>query len=108
LRTLSTFDDQDVSDVCGYALRRPYRKRVAIKRHEFLRKPNATVAECPVASRLEVSRTAVETSALSSSPSLFACGSARVVAPERANANPLLSVSNATLTTPYAVLLEAA
>jgi hypothetical protein len=118
LRALSTFDVPDVADDRGFGTRKPYRKRVAIKRHEFLRKPSAAVATSPAASSLEVSceariGAAVETSASSSSLlAFFASGSARDTAPDRADAPPAMSVTaaplRATLTTPYAVLLEAA
>lgn len=95
--------------MCG-----PYRKRVAIKRHEFLRKPKNAVVVNPAESSLEVSRcavrTTVETSAWSSLLPAFATGSARVSAFDRATATPthLLLARNAALTPSYVGLLEAA
>lgn len=85
---------------------------MAIKRHEFLRKPTAAVAQRPVAPSLEVSRCAtrtVEPSAPSSLPPQFASGSARLMAADRADATPTHSSAACLALTPsYAVLLEAA
>ena len=112
MRTLSTYDVPPFAAEREIGTRKPYRKRVAIKRHEFLRKPIAAVASRPAAPSLEVSRcavsrTAVETSASSSSARDFVSGSARMTAPERADTPRRWSVSLLTLIPPYTCLLEA-